>query len=351
MALMALMCCLTANAEEAEINGLWYELVSRAKEAKVIMYRYDVKYFGDVVIPETVDYEGTEYSVTSIGEYAFYECSGLTSVTIPGSVTNIGKYAFYECTSLTSVTIGNSVTSIGEWAFDDCSGLTSVHITDLAAWCKISFSNSSSNPLHYAHHLYLNNQEITDLVIPEGVTSIGGYAFQGCTGLTSVTIPNSVTSIGNWAFYGCSGLTSVTIPNSVTSIGEWAFRGCSGLTSVTIGNSIKTISTNAFAYCPELADVYCYSEQVPATESNVFENSYPNYSTLHVPASAIDAYKIEPWIGFKEIVALTDKELAVDAVHGDESMEQAPIYDLSGRRLAAPRKGINIVGGKKVVVR
>ena len=113
MALMALMmCCLTANAEEAEINGLWYELVSRAKEAKVIMYKNNVKYFGDVVIPETVDYEGTEYSVTSIGEWAFYYCSSLTSVTIPNSVTTIGNYAFNECTSLTSVTIPNSVTTI-----------------------------------------------------------------------------------------------------------------------------------------------------------------------------------------------------------------------------------------------
>ncbi len=162
-------------------------------------------------------------SVTSIGNSAFYNCSGLTSVTIGNSVTSIGEYAFYNCSGLTSVTIGNSVTSIGNYAFENCSGLTSVHISDLAAWCNISFN---SNPLNYAHHLYLNGTEVTDLVIPNSVTSIRAYAFRGCSGLTSVTIPNSVTSIGDQAFYGCSGLPSVTIPNSVTSIGEGAFSGC-----------------------------------------------------------------------------------------------------------------------------
>ena len=165
-------------------------------------------------------------SVTSIGECAFSGCSGLTSVTIGSGVTSIGNSAFSGCSSLTSVTIPNSVTSIGSFAFSGCSGLTKAKFASIESLCSISFYDYYSNPLFYAHHLYIDGKEVKDLVIPSSVTSIGGYAFCGCSGLTSVTIPNSVTSIGNSAFCECSGLTSVTIPNSVTSIGNGAFCGC-----------------------------------------------------------------------------------------------------------------------------
>ena len=194
-------------------------------------------------------------SVTSIGGCAFSRCSGLTSVTIPNSVTSIGDFAFSICSGLASVTIPNSVTSIGDCAFNSCDGLTSVHISDLVAWCNITFAGIPFRNLSSTLHLYLNGTEVKDLVIPNNVTTIGDNAFSCFSGLTSVTIPNSVTSIGEAAFDGCSGLTSVTIPNSVTSIGFCAFEGCSGLTSITIPNSVTSIGEAAFFNCSGLTTV------------------------------------------------------------------------------------------------
>ena len=281
---LAVLLSLPVLAVEVEIDGINYELVAKAKQATVIK-KSSGEYSGEVVIPESVEHKGAAYSVTSIGDYAFQYCSALTSVTIPNSVTSIGEWAFGYC-YLTSVTIPNSVTSIGDYAFSGCSNLTSVYISDIAAWCNIDFKSGSSNPLSHAHHLYLNGEEVKDLVIP-----------------------NSVTSIGYLAFSDCSGLTSVTIPNSVTSIGDYAFRDCSGLTSVTIGSGVERIGTKAFSDCPELLDVYCYAEKVPSTKSNAFNGSYPEYITLHVPDASIDSYKATaPWSRIVRIVGLSVEE-------------------------------------------
>jgi hypothetical protein len=133
--------------------------------------------------------------------------------------------------------------------------LTSVHISDIAAWCNIDFARSDSNPLYCAHHLYLNGEEVKDLVIPNSVKSIGDNAFYDCDGLTSVTIGNGVTSIGSNAFSDCDGLTSVIIPNSVERIGGSAFYDCDGLTSVTVGNSVKSIGNGTFSYCSSLSSI------------------------------------------------------------------------------------------------
>ncbi len=340
LSILLMLLPILASAETVEIDGIWYNIVTKIKEAEVIRNpnfdRGAGTYSGSIEIPTSVTYNDIKYSVTSIGDEAFSYCTRLTSATIPNSITSIGESAFYYCNHLPSITIPNSVTSIGGYAFSECSGLTSVHISSLEAWFNISIM---SNPLDYAHHLFLNGEEVKDLIIPQSVTSIGRSSFSGCSGLTSVTIPSSVTSIGLGAFAGCSGLTSITIPNSVTSIdimafqgctgltsvtipnsvtslGEWAFQGCSGLTSITIGSRVKLINYQTFANCSELSDVYClagilgsdkWSGEVLYTDPDAFKDSYIEYATLHVPAASIEAYRTkEPWSQFKAIVALED---------------------------------------------
>ena len=194
-------------------------------------------------------------SVKSIKDSAFSGCSSLTSVTIPNSVTSIETEAFINCSNMTSITIPNSVMSIGDYAFAGCCKLKEVHITDIAAWCKINFCETASNPLSFANNLYVNGILVKDLVIPNSVTSIKDSAFSCCSSLTSVTIPNSVTSIGDRTFEGCEGLTSITIPNSVTSIGGYAFQGCSNMTSITIPNGVTSIGECQFYNCSSLTNV------------------------------------------------------------------------------------------------
>ena len=194
-----------ANEEKTELAVTYYSSTSYYGSTT-----YQSNYKGNVVIPESVVYEGNTYNVTSIGDHAFYECRGLTSVTIPNSVTSIGEHAFSRCGGLTSVTIPNNVTSIDNFAFSYCSGLTSV-------------------------------------TIPDNVTSIGVSAFANCSGLASITISNNLTSISSSAFESC-GLYSVTIPNSVKYIGSKAFYSCGRLTSVIIGSGVTSIGENAFYY-------------------------------------------------------------------------------------------------------
>ncbi|MCQ2315201.1 MAG: leucine-rich repeat protein [Bacteroidales bacterium] len=346
---LALMCATSIFAAEydCKIDGIYYKLDEANMTATVTYKEWEKPtYSGSIVIPNTISYHRKKYSVTTIGEYAFYKCSGLTSVTIPNSVTTIGKLAFYGCSGLTSVTIPNSVTTIGDVAFVGCSNLTSVTIPN-------SVTTIGSEAFGICSSL-------TSVTIPNSVTKIGNYAFSGCSNLTSinvgaanthycsidgvlfnytkdtliqypigntrteyaipnsvttievgafgtsnlisVTIPNSVTTIGDEAFSYCKSLTSVTIGNSVTTIGNYAFEGCKSLTSITIPNSVTTIGNEAFGFCYDLNNVFIASKSI-----HISYSSFKDCSNISIFCAA--SVKLPSFEGNPQIYILSDDEL------------------------------------------
>jgi hypothetical protein len=256
-------------------------------------------------------------SVESIGDFAFSGCSSLTEVTIPNGVTSIGERAFYECTSLTEVTIPNSVTNIGNYAFAYCSSLTIIVAENNSAYSSengVLFNKTKTILIQYPA-----GKSDVSYIIPNSVTSIGNYAFSGCSSLTEVTIDNSVTSIGERAFHNCSSLTEVTIGNSVTSIGHGAFSECSSLTEVTIGNRVTSIGEWAFYECTSLTEVTNLNPTPQSIASNVFQYVDLSRATLYVPAESIEAYRAAAvWQDFGTIAACVST--AINAPAGENNL-------------------------------
>ena len=264
----------TMSAYDFEVDGIYYR-IDDGNATVVNSTTSFMSYCGDIVIPDSVIHDDTTYIVTKIGLKAFYSCASLNSVTIPETVTIIGDRAFCNCKNLVSVNIPKSVVSIGQSAFSDCLKLDRVFITDLAAWCNTNIA-IGANPLSYANHLFLNGEEIKDLVIPESVSVISNNAFYGFKGLTSLTISNGVISIKNSAFHGCTSLSSVTWGNTVESIADYAFAQCISLTNITFPNSVKAIEGEAFSQCENLTSLH-----IPKSVTSIGRRTFNLCSNLN----------------------------------------------------------------------
>ena len=325
--LLALLMPMLACADVVERNGIYYNLISKAKVAEVTKHPNHPKgYKGKITIPDEIAYDGSIYKVTWIGEEAFRGNDNVTSVIIGDNVTNIGKLAFFGCEKLTSITMGNSVETIHEQAFSYMPALT-----------ELKLSNSVKA---IGHAVFMGSEKLTSVDLNEGLETIDIEAFDGCANLESIKIPNSVKIIGSYSeeldfhfsscfwkckklvsvqlgngisvlggqtFQECASLKSIVIPVNVTKIEQGCFSQCSELSSVAILGNVTRIGDRTFDRCKELGDMYCYASDVPALGAEVFKDCYLGYATLHVPANLINTYKDTPqWKDFGNIVALKE---------------------------------------------
>ena len=241
---------------------------------------------GDLIIPDTV---------TSISEYAFNDCQGLTSVTIPNGITSIGRGTFYDCLNLTHITIPDSVTKIEDWAFIGCSGLISITIPN--------------GVTSIGSRAFEGCRKLTNIILPSSLTSIQSETFKDCKNLTNITIPSSVTIIQSKAFYYCSKLKQISIPNSVTEIGQYAFYYCTGLTNITLGTGVTTIDAGAFNGCKNLTSIIIPNsvskiegwafERCDKLTSAIFENTagWKGFSSQAIaPEDLADASKAAEYL-------------------------------------------------------
>ena len=266
---------------DMKVDDLYYVVTSDSTVCVTFKDDSYNSYSGDVVIPESVNYDGKVYIVNAIDEKAFYNCSGLTSVIIPNTITTIGDYAFYGCSGLTSLTIGKSVASIGYDAFNGCNNLKELNWN--AINCTSNGNMSTSNIEHVTigpevevlPYYFVSGSKITEVSVPNSVTAINGEAFSYCSNLTSIEIPNSVTLIGSSVFQNCSSLTNIELPNSITNIYRMTFYGCSELKSINIPDSVKTIGVHAFNNCSSLMRV-----NIPSSVVAIGGNAFINCNAL-----------------------------------------------------------------------
>ena len=213
-------------------------------------------------------------NLTSVGDYSFYKCTSLNQIEFPSNVTTIGECAFYDCKGLLNIIFGDGIINVGRDSFYGCLNLEKVCISDIGNWCNIEFKSLYSNPLYYTDNLYLNNELVTQLYVPELVTDIKKYTFCNCNKIKNIILPNGLETIGSNAFNSCRGLTEVRLPNNLSSIGSNAFAGCVSLNKVEFGLGVTNIGSGAFGDCTELKEIFVNNIE---TWCNIdFENVYSN---------------------------------------------------------------------------
>lgn len=388
--------CASVSAYDFTVEGLYYNIVSLEDLTCEITYgdkvdEYHGTYSGDIVIPETVTYNNKTLTVVKIGENAFYYCSELSSVIIPQTVTYIGSRAFIGCGAITGITIPSSVTFIGYSVFTYCISLNNIVFEDgdkTLEWdnnnnsltifygCPIDslyigrnfkreydnwwyglFEDSSVKKLTIGNTVtkiesssFSGCKNMTEVSFGNSVTTIGESAFRNCDNLTEISLPNSVTTIGEGAFSDCDNLTKVSLGNSVTKIGDLAFKDCENLTEISLGKSVAEIGSGALTGCSNLTTIYSLNPTPPTFESDEFTNKQYINMNVYVAKGSLAAYQTaDIWKNFWNL-----QEYSTDTGIGNitvDGVQENKIYDLQGRKQDAPQHGINIINGKKVLVK
>lgn len=285
-------------------------------------------------------------SITSIGNRAFYECKNM-QIDLPANLETIGDYSFRNCYGIRHLNIPVSLKKVGNGAFAQCDSLKTVNTTDLQHWCNIAFSSNTSNPIHITKSLSLNGEIITDLVIPDEVSTVNNYSFYGCEALKSITFNTNATSIGNYSFNKCTNVKAIDFPETLASIGTYAFAEIDSLKYV-VFNSTVTISNYAFTDCPNISSITSFAENPKSFKNNTFELDVYDNATLLIPFGTSTVYaNTTGWKNFKVVQEM--EETGITDVHTSENgfvicdnhlqlnnyREDEPIsvFDLSGKTI------------------
>ena len=309
------MLSVSVTAQE-QSDGIFYYLNDGDMSAEVTE-NIDDPYEGSITIPASVTFDGKEYTVMSVGDFAFYDCGSLTSVILPETISSIGMYAFQNCFALNAINMPENLAYIGEEAFGECYQLDNIKLPG-------TIGNIGAGAFEGCTSL-------KNITIGEGITSIPSSMFARCEALEEITIPESVGYIGDWAFSDCISLKKVNFNEGLQNIGECAFVFCYSLESVTLPSSLTVIGNNAFVQCIRLSDV-TIPENVSEIGSYIFDNcemlgcivckaaepievadnkliDYREQTVLYVPEGSCEAYKnAEAWKGFAEYREIKDGE-------------------------------------------